>query len=77
MSSGIRTVMGRAGSKPGRKSAWREADELHTLLLKRADRLSGVFSRTRDATEHRTIINALEAYEAKRWPDGKIPGGKG
>jgi len=20
---------------------------------------------------------AIEAYEAKRWPDGKIPGGKG
>ena len=43
------------GWKPPRsESAWREADELHTLLLKRADRLSGVFSGTRDATEHRS-----------------------
>jgi hypothetical protein len=24
-----------------------------------------------------SIVNAIEAYEAKRWPEGKIPGGKG
>jgi hypothetical protein len=23
------------------------------------------------------IVNAIQAYEAKRWPDGKEPGGKG
>jgi len=24
-----------------------------------------------------TLVSAIEAYEAKRWPEGKIPGGKG
>ena len=67
---------GEGWQPPRPESAWREANELHTLLIKRADRLAGVFSGTRDATEHRTIIKALEAYEAKRWPDGKIPEGR-
>jgi hypothetical protein len=27
--------------------------------------------------ELRTIADVLERYEAKRWPEGKEPGGKG
>jgi hypothetical protein len=30
-----------------------------------------------EAIELELITDAAEAYEAKRWPQGKIPGGKG
>jgi hypothetical protein len=30
-----------------------------------------------EETGFKAIADAFEAYEAKRWPDGKVPGGKG
>jgi len=47
-----------------------EADALHTLLVKRADALMGCIEGSEEEAE-------LAAYERKRWPDGKVPGGKG
>jgi hypothetical protein len=64
---------------PMAEPLWNEADELYALLTERADRLGNgsVFSGIHDAKKYRIIVKALEAYEAKRWPDGKEPGGKG
>jgi hypothetical protein len=55
-----------------------EADAMHALLVSRADELDGCTkgSPPEDA-ECIKLVEAIEAYEAKRWPDGKIPGGKG
>jgi hypothetical protein len=51
-----------------------EADAMHGLLMRRADALAGC---TDEEAELKAIIDALEAYEVKRWPLGKEPGGNG
>jgi hypothetical protein len=50
---------------------------LHTLLILRADHLTGCPEESEGAIELVLITDAVEAYEAKRWPGGKAPGGKG
>ena len=54
-----------------------EADALHALLVLRADALEGCAENSEEARELAMIAEGLEAYEAVRWPDGTIPGGKG
>jgi hypothetical protein len=54
-----------------------ESDALHSLLVLRADRLEGCTEGSDEATEFRLIADTVEAYEANRWLDGKVPGGKG
>jgi hypothetical protein len=57
-----------------------KADAIHGVLMRRADELAGCTVGSNGATELEIIINAIEAYEAKRWPLGKdpnVPGGKG
>jgi hypothetical protein len=56
---------------------WTEADALHRLLVQRADTLIGCTDGSADQDELEVIGEAIEAYEAVRWPDGKIAGGKG
>jgi hypothetical protein len=46
-------------------------------LMRRADALTGCTEGAAEAAELKTIVDVLEAYEAKRWPDSKEPGGKG
>jgi hypothetical protein len=53
------------------------ADAMHTLLIKRADELVGCVEGSPEEAELEAIVDAIEAYEAKRWPLGKVPGGKG
>ena len=55
----------------------READAMHGCLVKRTDDLAGCAENSPEEQELEAIVDAIEAYEAKRWPEGKIPGGKG
>lgn len=50
---------------------------MHALLVLRADKISGCTEGSDEATELELITNAAEAYEAKRWPNGKEADGKG
>ena len=54
-----------------------EADAMHALLVLRADKLEGCAAGSEEEAEFAMISEILEDYEAKRWPDGKVPGGKG
>jgi hypothetical protein len=54
-----------------------EADAMHALLVLRADAIEGCIENSEEAREFAMIAEAVEAYEGKRWPGGKIPGGKG
>ena len=55
---------------------WRESDAIHALLVKRADELMGCTEPSPKEEELRTLSEVIEAYEAKRWPSGKVAGGK-
>jgi hypothetical protein len=54
-----------------------EADVMHGPLMRRADVLAGCTEGSEEEAELKVIVDALEAYEIKRWPLGKEPGGKG
>jgi hypothetical protein len=54
-----------------------EADAMHALLVLRADAIEGCTGNAEEAREFAMIAEALDAYESKRWPDGKALGGKG
>jgi hypothetical protein len=50
---------------------------MHALLVLRADELMGCTEGSPEEAELATLTDAIEAYEAVRWLDGKEPGGKG
>jgi hypothetical protein len=53
------------------------ADAMHALLVKRADQLANSIDGSADVSEYLTVLATIMAYEGRRWPFGKIPGGKG
>jgi hypothetical protein len=71
----------------GRKSAerfqaeterfWREGDNMLAYLVKRADDLAAHADNPSAEAELERIVDLIEAYETKRWPSGKVAGGKG
>ena len=54
-----------------------EADALLNALALRADALEGCIEGSAEETELDVITDAIEAYAAVRWPNGKVPEGKG
>jgi hypothetical protein len=52
-------------------------DELHAMLVKRGDDLEGCPAGSDEERELTAIERAIGAYEAVRWPAGKIADGKG
>ena len=54
-----------------------ESDAMHALLVLRADMIEGCTGSSEEQKEFAMLCEVIEAYEAKRWPDGRVPGGKG
>ena len=57
-----------------------EADAQHAALMRRADVLASCAEGSDEEAELNAIIDAIEVYEARRWPLGRdpsVPQGKG
>ena len=57
-----------APTAPAEPFPWKEADAMLTLLINRAAQLSRCRAGSREDEEFDCLANAIEAYEAKRWP---------
>ena len=53
------------------------ADAMYALLVLRADIPASRTQSCDEAVELQLMADAAEVYEAKRWPNGKVSGGKG
>ena len=46
---------------------------MHGMLMRWADALAGCLKGSDAEVELKAIVDAIEAYEARRWPLGKNP----
>ena len=56
---------------PGEPFPWDEADRMFTLLVKRAAELAHCRMGSPHEEEFDRLASAIEAYEEKRWPQGR------
>lgn len=54
-----------------------ESDAMRGVLMSRADALQGCVEGSPEEAELKRIVDAIEAYETRHWPEGKEPGSKG
>jgi hypothetical protein len=52
---------------------WDEADRMFALLVKRAAELAECRAGSPEEEEFDRLVSAIEAYEAKRWPEETPP----
>jgi len=79
MGAVARKTAGEAGARMSAVAErfWQESDAMHALLIKRADELMGCTEGSPKKEKLRALTDVIDAYEAKRWPSGKMAGGKG
>jgi len=56
---------------PGEPFPWDEADRMFTLLVRRAAELAHCRMGSPQEEEFDRLASAIEAYEEKRWPQGR------
>ena len=56
---------------------WDATDKMLAYLIERADALAAHAANPRAEAELQRVVNLIQAYEADRWPCGKVAGGKG
>jgi len=66
-----------AGTTATAQLFWRESDAMLAYLIERADALAAHAGNPRAEAELERVVTLIEAYEAKRWPSGKVVGEKG
>jgi hypothetical protein len=67
---GVKRSLMAARNFPGEPFPWNEADRMFTLLVKRAAELAHCSPGSVEEEEFDRLASAIEAYEAKRWPQG-------
>ena len=58
-------------SEPPARAPMTLTDRMHALLVARADALMGCAEGSPEETELAALADAIDAYEAVRWPSGK------